>query len=42
VQSTYADVDDLIADTGYRPKVSIDEGMAKFVEWYVDFYNIAK
>ena len=42
VQSTYADVEDLIADTGYRPKVSIDEGISKFVDWYVGFYNISK
>lgn len=42
VKSTYADVNDLIADTGYKPKTDIDDGIAKFVDWYVDFYNISK
>ncbi len=40
VQSTYADVDDLIEDMGYRPDTSIDEGVEKFVAWYRDFYEI--
>lgn len=34
VPITYADVDDLIADTGFKPSTSIEDGIAKFVEWY--------
>jgi len=40
VQSTYADVSDLIEDMGYKPDTSIDEGVEKFVAWYRDFYRI--
>ena len=31
---TYADVDDLIRDVGFKPNTSIDEGIKKFLEWY--------
>lgn len=34
VPATYADVDDLIRDVGYKPATSIEEGIARFVEWY--------
>ncbi|NBK97815.1 MAG: NAD-dependent epimerase [Erysipelotrichia bacterium] len=34
VPMTYADVDDLIEDVGFKPNTSIDEGIKKFVEWY--------
>ncbi len=40
VQSTYADVSDLIEDMGYKPDTPISEGVSKFVDWYRDFYNI--
>lgn len=36
---TYADVDDLIADVGYKPKVPIEEGLKQFVQWYKTYYN---
>ncbi len=39
VYGTYADVSDLIADTGYRPSTSVDEGIGRFVRWYLDFYG---
>ncbi|SFR49143.1 NAD-dependent epimerase [Thiomicrospira sp. ALE5] len=39
VPITYADVDDLIADTGFKPATSIEDGIAKFVEWYKGYYN---
>lgn len=39
VYQTYADVEDLFEATGYRPKVSVQEGVAEFVKWYRDFYN---
>lgn len=40
VLATYADVQDLARDVGYRPQTSIEEGMARFVEWYRGFYNV--
>ncbi len=41
VPATYADVDDLIADVGFRPSTSIEDGIKKFVTWYRDYYKIA-
>ena len=38
VPATYADVDDLMHDVGFKPATSIEEGVAKFVEWYKGFY----
>ncbi|NLY11430.1 MAG: capsular biosynthesis protein CpsI, partial [Firmicutes bacterium] len=40
VPKTYADVDDLIRDVGFKPNTSIDEGIGKFVEWYRDCYQL--
>ncbi|HEY5672113.1 MAG TPA: NAD-dependent epimerase [Malonomonas sp.] len=39
VPQTYADVDDLIADVGFRPETTIAEGIAQFVRWYREFYK---
>ncbi len=39
VQSTYADVSDLIADMDYKPDTSIQEGVSRFVDWYREFYQ---
>ncbi len=38
--ATYADVDDLIADVGFKPATSISEGLEKFVAWYRNFYKV--
>ena len=38
VPDTEADVSGLIANVGYRPKVSVEEGVAKFVAWYRQYY----
>ena len=38
VYRTYADVDDLMQDYGFKPETSIEEGLRKFVEWYLDYY----
>ena len=35
VPATYADVDDLMRDVGFKPSTPIDEGIAKFVAWYM-------
>jgi len=40
VPATYADVDDLIKDVGFRPSTMIEEGIHKFVEWYRKYYEI--
>ena len=39
VPSTYADVNDLINDLGYKPQTSVKEGISKFVDWYREFFN---
>ncbi|WP_415905133.1 NAD-dependent epimerase [Neptuniibacter sp. QD48_55] len=38
VPITYADVDDLIADTGFKPGTEVEDGISKFVEWYQEGY----
>ncbi|MDR7080255.1 UDP-glucuronate 4-epimerase [Neobacillus niacini] len=40
VQATYADVEDLEKDIGFKPKINIDVGLGKFVDWYKEFYQI--
>jgi len=39
VPETYADVDDLMAEVGFKPETSIREGIGKFVEWYREYYS---
>lgn len=39
VPDTYADVDALIADVGYKPSTPIEVGIRNFVEWYRDYYR---
>jgi UDP-glucuronate 4-epimerase len=39
VPETYANVDDLINDVGFKPETSIEEGIGKFVEWYQEYYS---
>lgn len=38
VPATYADIEDLERDFGFHPKTSIQEGIARFVEWYRRYY----
>ncbi|NJB67982.1 UDP-glucuronate 4-epimerase [Desulfobaculum xiamenense] len=40
VPATFANVDDLIKDVDFRPNTPIEEGIAKFVEWYKEYHNI--
>ena len=40
VPATYADVDDLMRDVGFKPATSIEEGVAKFVVWYKEYYRL--
>jgi UDP-glucuronate 4-epimerase len=39
VPITYADVDDLIQDVGFKPATSIEVGIDRFVKWYRDYYG---
>jgi len=39
VPETYADVDDLARDIGYQPATNIEDGIAKFIEWYREHYG---
>jgi len=39
VKATYADVSALVEAVGYRPKVPLEEGMARFVAWFRDYYG---
>ena len=40
VLATFADVDALTRDTGFKPATPIETGVVKFVEWYRDFYKV--
>ncbi|ANB03421.1 NAD-dependent epimerase [Ectothiorhodospira sp. BSL-9] len=40
VPDTYADVQDLVADVGYRPATPVEQGVENFVRWYRDFYKV--
>lgn len=39
VPDTYADVDDLVRDFDYKPSTTIEQGIGKFAEWFVDYYK---
>src|SRR5256886_14727786 len=40
VPSTMADVSDLERATGFRPRTSVEEGIAQFVRWYREYYRV--
>jgi len=40
VPATYADVEALERDVGYKPATRIEVGVAQFVKWYREFYSI--
>jgi UDP-glucuronate 4-epimerase len=40
VYETYADIDDLAREIGFRPKTSIEEGIRAFVAWYRDYHRL--
>ena len=40
VPDTWADVEDLVTDVGYRPGTPVEVGVKRFVDWYVDYYNV--
>lgn len=39
VPETFADVDDLMQEVGFKPATSIEDGIGKFIEWYKDYYK---
>ena len=39
VPETFADVDDLVNDVGFKPSTPIEKGIKEFVEWYLDYYG---
>ena len=40
VPATYADVEDLMREVGFRPATSIEEGIRRFVDWYRNYYRL--
>ncbi len=40
VPDTYANVEDLVRDVGYKPATPVEEGVRNFVDWYRDFYRV--
>ena len=40
VPATYADVDDLQRDVGFKPATTIASGIKRFVTWYKEFYGV--
>jgi len=42
VQATEADVSRLVSELGYRPQIDVETGVARFVEWYCDYYGVQR
>ena len=42
VPATYADVDDLMREVGFRPATPIADGIARFIAWYKEYHRIEK
>ena len=42
VPDTYADVDSLVDEFNYKPETSIEDGIGKFVSWYLDYFGHQK
>ncbi len=40
VPATYADIEDLSRDVGFKPSTPIEVGIPRFVQWYRDFYKV--
>jgi UDP-glucuronate 4-epimerase len=40
VPDTYADVEDLVRETGYQPTTPVSVGVERFVEWYRNYYGV--
>jgi UDP-glucuronate 4-epimerase len=40
VPATFADVDALVKDVGFKPSTTIEEGIGNFIDWYRDYYKV--
>ena len=40
VPATYADVDDLMRDVGFRPSTPIRDGIRSFIDWYREYHRL--
>jgi UDP-glucuronate 4-epimerase len=40
VPETFANIDDLILDFNYKPRVKIEDGIKNFVDWYIKYHKI--
>ena len=40
VPMTYADVDELVRDVGFRPATALEDGVERFVQWYREYYQV--
>lgn len=40
VEKTFADIDDLVRDVGFRPSTSLDDGISRFVAWYRSYSGV--
>ena len=41
VKSTYANVDDLVHDVGFKPQTPIETGIKRFIDWYKDYFSVS-
>lgn len=39
VYETYADVSELMKDFGFKPSTTIEEGLSKFADWFLEYYG---
>ena len=39
VPDTYADVEDLVEDFNFKPKMSVNEGVQNFINWYLKHHD---
>jgi UDP-glucuronate 4-epimerase len=40
VPATYADIDDLARDIGFKPATTIEDGIGRFVNWYREYHKV--
>jgi UDP-glucuronate 4-epimerase len=39
VPEAHADIDDIVNEVGYAPRVSFEDGVSRFVDWYMAYYK---
>ena len=40
VPNTFANIDDLVEEFGYKPSISVEQGVENFVRWYQEYHNV--